>query len=125
MLRLTEALIKIDDLVKTAKVTGSKESIATLYQEKDYKIGVGVRIRKEEKVDVFTAASISLGFSDDCSVDLEQLTETVVLLRKLRDIGYCLCYIGHGWVYAERATRKKDAKQHVEELLKLLAKDTH
>ena len=116
-------MIEINDLVTTAKATGSDETIATLYKNKDYKIDMGIRIRKIEKVDAFTAATIPLGFSDDGSVDLEQLTKAVGVLRKLRDMGYCLCYVGNGLVYAERATSKKAAKQHVEEILKLLAND--
>ena len=117
-------MIEIDDLEKTAKETGSEESIVSVYKNQDYEIWAGIRIRKNDKVDVFTAASIPLGFLDDCSVDLERLTASVDILWKLRDLGYCLCYCGNGSIYVERESNKKDVKKHLEEMLKLLSIDT-
>jgi hypothetical protein len=117
-------MIKINDLVKTAKETGSEESVVTVDKKKDYKIGVGIRLRKRNKVEVFTAASIQLGVSDDCSVDLERLTRTVGVLWKFRDLGYCICYCGNGSIYVERETKEDDVKKNVVEMQKLLVNGT-
>jgi len=114
-------MMDIDELEKKVEETCHKESIMAVEKNKDYKIGIGLRINKKKENKFFVAIQVSLGFNDDCSVDIGSLEKRVRALRLLDSNGYTLCYGGNGSIYCELKVKRANLEKKVEELQILLS----
>ena len=114
-------MMDIEMLEKKGEATCHKESIVAVERQKDYKIGIGMRINKKEVKKFFVAIQVSLGINEDCSIDIGSLERRVRALRLLDSNGYTLCYGGNGSIYCELKIEREKLQKKVEELQILLS----
>ncbi len=115
-------MIKINELVEKAKKANSQEMLAPVFKNQDFEVWVGVWLTENGDSDIFTAVSIQLGFSDDCSVNMNYLQNAVDVTGKLHELGFTV-YHCNSSIYMERESGKEEVNEHLKELGELLAVD--